>query len=134
MTSADFYIGSGPDAEYLGSVEIDGDRITMEQAGMFDRPSREKYGEDTYRSVVASVLADAIADETGWKGSWEWMHESSHFTDMAYVYSKGAVSVFTQGKDENGTSGLTLVGVHYPNGGRALGKFPTFEVSREITE
>lgn len=126
MSSADFYVGIGPDAEFLGSVEIDGQLDVAAREGLFARVGDQKYVEDTYRAAVRDFLASAIVDESGWAGEWGWEHSNSHGTDVAYCYSKGAVTVYTQGVDENGDAGLTMSSVHYPNGGRYLGKFPEF--------
>lgn len=84
-TRADFYIGRGPEAEWLGSVGWDG-----YPDGIFD-------GEDgslvlaalttpkAWRSAVGAFLAardDATLPERGWP--WPW--DDSQTTDYAYAF------------------------------------------------
>jgi hypothetical protein len=83
-TRADFYVGRGRDAEWLGSIAWDGypDAMTgnLLQAttpGMF-------------RTEVAAFLAerdDATTPEMGWP--WPW--EDSNLTDYAYAFDDGKV-------------------------------------------
>lgn len=76
-TRADFYVGRGKDAEWLGSIAWDG----------YDIPEniQECQGEETYREDVKDFLTsrdDATFPEQGWP--WPW--EDSNTTDYAYAY------------------------------------------------
>lgn len=83
-TRADFYIGRGVDAEWLGSVAWDGypegfDKVLFQQK----RPG-------AWRRAVEIMLAgreDATTPDKGWP--WPW--EDSRTTDYAYAYEKGRV-------------------------------------------
>lgn len=88
-TRADFYVGMGPDAEWLGSIAYDG------------HPSRypdvlRAETEADYRSVVAALLAsrkDATFPEQGWP--WPW--KDSDTTDYGYCFAvrvEGNPSIF----------------------------------------
>jgi len=83
-TRADFYVGRGADAEWLGSVAMDGypDGI----------PSEVKCakGEQEYRDYVAAFLSatdHATVPERGWP--WPW--NDSQTTDYAYAFDGGDV-------------------------------------------
>lgn len=91
-TRADFYVGRGPDAEWLGSIAWDGDpgSVFGEEAG-FLGPEPEK----DWRAWVSRFLAsrdDATLPHMGWP--WPW--EDSRTTDYAYALDAGAVW-FTDG-------------------------------------
>jgi hypothetical protein len=83
-TRADFYIGRGADAEWLGSVAWDGypdgfDKVLFQQK----RPS-------AWRRAVEIMLAsreDATTPDLGWP--WPW--EDSNTTDYAYAYDAGKI-------------------------------------------
>lgn len=83
-TRADFYVGRGEQAEWLGSVALDGypDGIPL--------TLREIEDEETYRIGVDIFLAgrrDATQVEQGWP--WPW--EDSSTSDYAYAYDEGQV-------------------------------------------
>lgn len=89
-TRADFYVGTGPDAEWLGSISYNGDpqgtprnivRTTSERA---------------FRSGVSRLLksercrgAECTTPDEGWP--WPW--PDSRTTDYAYAFADGAVVV-----------------------------------------
>lgn len=81
-TRADFYVGRGESAEWLGSVAFDGypDRRL---------PELECADEAGYRAAVAKILeADhATHPSDGWP--WPWL--DSHTTDYAYAFDGGDV-------------------------------------------
>ena len=81
-TRADFYVGRGPEAEWLGSIAWDGYDV--------DEPLRRSTNEQQWRNRVEHFLAardDATRPEQGWP--WPW--EDSRTTDFAYAYDDGRV-------------------------------------------
>lgn len=80
-TRADFYIGRGKDAEWLGSVAWDGHPENF-------RPIMIQVTEKGFREMVAKELAgrdDATLPEHGW--TWPW--NDSGTTDYAYAFDDG---------------------------------------------
>jgi hypothetical protein len=105
-TRADFYVGRGTHAEWLGSVGYDGYPDGW--------PGDPKYGpivavrtDATFREMVQLMLADcdsATVPAQGWP--WPWLN--SRLTDFAYAFDEGRVWVTTFGHgwrlaDENPT-------------------------------
>jgi len=81
-TRADFYVGKGKNAEWLGSVAYDGYRSGM-TAGILKAPN-----EDAFRKAVAIFLKDrddATLPEQGWP--WPW--DDSGTTDCSYWFFDG---------------------------------------------
>jgi len=81
---ADFYVGRGPDAEWLGSVGWDGLPDGIPPA------IRSATTEDDYRAEVAQFLdrrGDAVLPEQGWPWTWD----DSSGTNYAYAMDKGRV-------------------------------------------
>jgi hypothetical protein len=81
-TRADFYVGKGKDAEWLGSIAWDG----YETADEIDSATTE----EGYRSAVSSFLAsrdDATLPEQGWP--WPW--NDSSITDCSYWFFEDKV-------------------------------------------
>ena len=93
-TRADFYVGKGKDAEWLGSTAFDGyywadcaDSIIMQAASA-----------DVFRVAVNAMLRerdDATTPEQGWP--WPW--SDSHTTDFAYCFADGKVTAYCFGKE-----------------------------------
>jgi hypothetical protein len=84
-TKADFYVGRGADAEWIGSVTDTGtpEALTPFLDGVTDRPQ--------FRRAVARII-DAwgpagIRPQQGWP--WPW--PTSHLTDYAYAFDRGRV-------------------------------------------
>jgi len=83
-TRADFYIGRGESAEWLGSIAWDG------YPEGIDAPVTEASTEDGFRNAVLNFAAgrdDYTAPEQGWP--WPW--DTSHTTDYAYAFDEGKV-------------------------------------------
>ena len=81
-TRADFYVGKGKDAEWLGSVGWDG-MPNAEKLFVLAAPH-----EAAYRAAVAELLAvrnDATYPTAGWP--WPW--DDSGTTDYAYTWDDG---------------------------------------------
>jgi hypothetical protein len=83
-SKADFYVGRGPRAEWLGSVGWDG-----LPAGIPD-DIREAEAEGSYREAVTKFLkgrGDAVLPEQGWP--WPW--DDSSGTNYSYAFKRGQV-------------------------------------------
>lgn len=103
-TRADFYVGTGTEAEWLRSIAFDGYRIDeMEEkhANGGDNLAcwqiKTAKSEDEYRAAVATLLAindDATLPEHGWP--WPW--NDSTTTDYAYAFSGGVCKTFSWGR------------------------------------
>ena len=82
-TRADFYVGRGAKAEWIGSIAWDGYPD--------GHPSRviELKDEDAFRDEVNSILED----ENGRKpeGGWPWPWDNSNTTDYSYAFEDGVV-------------------------------------------
>jgi hypothetical protein len=87
-TRADFYVGEGEQAEWLGSVAWDGYPDGFE-GEPYENPLKAT-DEHDYRKRVAQMLRlrdDATHPEQGWP--WPW--EDSTTTDYAYSFLHGKV-------------------------------------------
>lgn len=92
-TRADFYVGHGPEAEWLGSVAYDGHQWHEDSGQPL---CRAKTPED-FRAAVAAMLSgrdDATLPAQGWP--WPWT--DSRTTDYAYVFDGGQVHAYVFGR------------------------------------
>lgn len=83
-TRADFYVGRGKGAEWLGSVAFDG------YPDGTPEPLLSLRTEEEYRKAVGKILEEedsATKPEQGWP--WPW--EDSNTTDYAYAFDAGDV-------------------------------------------
>ena len=83
-TRADYYVGRGPNAEWLGSTAWDG---YPEKPGLRESAPAvlDARTEDEFRKAVADMLAkrdDATTPDQGWP--WPW--NDSATTDYAYAF------------------------------------------------
>ena len=87
-TRADFYVGRGPDARWLGSVGYDGhhDNFGFLLAATKVRHNRAK----KFRQIVNEMLRERD-DSTFPKDGWPWPWPDSCLTDVAYAYDNGHV-------------------------------------------
>lgn len=113
-TRADFYVGAGPDAEWLGSIAYDGYRIDEMEARHATKDAdcaacwaiKNAKSEQDFREAVADLLGqndDATMPDQGWP--WPW--ETSDTTDYAYCFDGGRVRTFCFGSE--------LLGEHRKN-------------------
>ena len=89
-TRADYYIGKGESAEWLGSTALDG-YPDGKPVGIVAAKTEEEF-----RSAVA-----ALSGESDWSGpsdGWPWPWDDSCTTDFAYGWSDGAVWVARFGR------------------------------------
>lgn len=83
-TRADFYLGRGEQAEWLGSIAWDG------YPDGIDRPVLEATTPEGFRNALVNFAAtrdDWTAPEKGWP--WPW--DDSNTTDYAYALDEGKV-------------------------------------------
>lgn len=85
-TRADFYIGRGENAEWLGSIAFDG-----YPDGLTDIPFLlTATSEPVFRKAV-EVMLDNRRDGTKPEDGWPWPWVTSHTTDYAYALDEGKV-------------------------------------------
>lgn len=111
-TRADFYVGRGETAEWLGSIGWDGypDGIPVDL--------KSATNEHDYRALV-SAFAATRDDWTSPEQGWPWPWDDSSTTDYAYAYDDGKVFASTGetwfvATDEARNSD-TSIGVIFPN-------------------
>lgn len=83
-TRADFYIGRGEDAEWLGSIAWDG------YPKGTPAPLLVAKNEKEFREAVATI-ASTEDDFTSPEDGWPWPWEDSNITDYAYTFDGGEV-------------------------------------------
>ena len=91
-TRADFYIGNGTEAEWLGSVAWDGYLWDDDKDSRIAKASTD----DEFRATVAEMLAgreDATLPDMGWP--WPW--NDSKTTDYAYCFKDGKMTTYRFG-------------------------------------
>lgn len=89
-TRADFYVGRGPEAEWLGSVAWDGypDGFPNSRGAAIDiKTARTEYDFRTWVEAELVGRDDATRPEDGWP--WPW--DNSATTDYAYAFDDGQV-------------------------------------------
>lgn len=91
-TRADFYVGRGKSAEWIGSIAFDG---YPDEPGV-DKAVWSATSESAYRAAVADELARQTDTSTHPKQGWPWPWDTSATTDYAYAFDDGKVwaSVF----------------------------------------
>lgn len=87
-TRADFYIGRGKDARWLGSIAWDGDPRNMRFLGA-----------TTENEFMLSIVALAMRkDWTKPEDGWPWPWKDSGTTDFAYAWDDGRVYIAAYGR------------------------------------
>lgn len=98
---ADFYLGRGPNAEYLGSVATAGAPEDIEAWERFQHLDDENYTPEDFREEVRDLRNSPTHDDPTHGGlgapRWPWRYESSDDTPWAYVFDAGTVFVFRYG-------------------------------------
>ena len=85
-TRADFYVGEGKDAEWLGSIAWDGYPSNDVLHNIFRSQSEEQY-----RSEVSKMLSGRKDDATLPEMGWPWPWEDSRTTDYSYSFQNNRV-------------------------------------------
>lgn len=95
-TRADFYVGKGENAEWIGSVAWDG--YEWHERIQNDNPDNitSSKTEAEYRSAVADMLKSNENTTTPEMG-WPWPWETSKTTDFAYLFVDGKIEVYCFG-------------------------------------
>jgi hypothetical protein len=92
-TRADFYVGRGPRAEWIGSIAWDGYPPGIQPAGAEWLPGQHLFEAETeaeYRLRVAHFFEDRT-DVTLPEQGWPWPWDNSETTDYAYAFDDGRV-------------------------------------------
>jgi len=97
-TRADFYVGRGAEAEWLGSVAWDG--CEWDNA---DSDLMKVTTVGGFRAAVAKIQAQRD-DFTAPSEGWPWPWEDSRTTDYAYVLHEGKVTSYCFGREIVGES------------------------------
>lgn len=91
-TRADFYVGRGETAEWLGSIAFDG---YPEGVGHDKYPAGKRLlaatTEREYRQAVADFFAERGDQVTRPDQGWPWPWPDSRTTDYAYTFDEGRV-------------------------------------------
>ena len=83
-TRADFYVGRGINAEWVGSIALDGNPDGIQKEIL------EAQTEDEYRRYI-KIFLEKREDGTLPANGWPWPWEDSGATDYAYAYELGKV-------------------------------------------
>jgi hypothetical protein len=123
--TADFYVGLGADAEWLGTICAEGTEVHMLTAGLLGTSEdKGRYTEFTYRDLVRDIVTRGIELDQGYSpfvgDEWPWAYPDSGGTANVYAWKNGSIHVF-----EGSPQGAFLTAVHYPNGARKPSVFPT---------
>jgi hypothetical protein len=84
-TRADFYIGTGKNAEWLGSVAWDGYEW-QESSTLIESKTEEEF-----RAAVTEISKERD-DWTSPEDGWPWPWNTSSITDYAYYFQDGVAS------------------------------------------
>lgn len=111
-TRADFYVGTGVNAEWIGSVAWDGYEWHEEKDNLISAAASEA----GFRVAVANMLEerrDGIKTSEGWP--WPW--EDSRTTDYAYCFDGQKVRIFIFGRPvaEDGSCDYEAQKEEFPN-------------------
>jgi len=141
MLYADFWLGRGDGARWLGTIAVVDSLYTAHEVepwqldNEFSLLSRDgvevdtqiDYTEGSYLSSVEDILANHTIGGRAWhpaherldRRSWPHSYATSESSEWAYAYQAKAIYVFEYGR---------LSSIHYPNlAGTKTEKFPTME-------
>ncbi len=85
-TRADFYVGRGKNAEWLGSIAFDGYPDAPRAQAVLGATNEASFRD---RVIVAVAEGDGTKPEDGWLWAWD----TSHTTDYAYAFDDGTVYI-----------------------------------------
>ena len=95
-TRADFYIGTGNNAEWLGSVAWDGYQWDEYDNGKGECALMSAIYEEEFRAAVEEIKKERD-DFTSPEQGWPWPWETSDTTDYVYYLNRGKVKAKTWG-------------------------------------
>lgn len=90
-TRADFYVGTGKDAEWIGSIAMDG------YPDAIDSPVLKAETPEAFRAAVKDFFTDR-RDTTLPEHGWPWPWDDSRTTDFAYAIFDGSVKASCFGR------------------------------------
>jgi len=93
-TRADFYVGVGVNAEWLGSVAWDG----YEWQEQLECPLMQATTEEQFREAVKDIAAKR-KDWTSPDQGWPWPWDNSFTSDRTYAFTDGKTKDFYWGKE-----------------------------------
>lgn len=96
-TRADFYIGKGKTARWIGSLAWDGYEWDQRIEKNDPDAITEAKNENDFKSAVTQVLKDRI-DATTPKMGWPWPWDDSQTTDFSYCFVNDHIEAFCFGK------------------------------------
>ena len=82
---ADFYVGRGPSAEWLGSIPFDG------YPDGNPEPVLDIADEQAFREAVEKILVEEADVATRPSMGWPWPWDDSCTSDFAYCFAEGRV-------------------------------------------
>ena len=91
-TRGDFYIGKGPDANWLGSIGMDAHPETISEQLSLTLEFQSIASEADWTESVAMVFG-AHDEHTLPEMGWPWPWDDSNTTDYSYTYDNGKVWV-----------------------------------------
>lgn len=96
---ADFYLGRGPNAEYLGSVATAGAPEDIEVWERFQNLDDENYTPKDFRDEIKDLRGSTRADDSRQSAGrrWPWRYPDSSETPWAYAFDAGTVYVYRYG-------------------------------------
>lgn len=89
-TRADFYVGRGEGAEWLGSIAFDGHTVNILGESNERTPLALATSPEAFRAAFAE-MTKGRDDVTLPADGWPWPWETSHTTDYAYAFDEGQV-------------------------------------------
>jgi hypothetical protein len=97
---ADFYIGRGETAQYLGSIwGANVDPESLKAITRFQSATDVLYDEIDFRRDVTSLILDGTTFEKAATGkTWPHHYATSGTSDWAYCYDKATVHVYEEGR------------------------------------
>lgn len=124
-TRADFYVGRGEKAEWLGSIALDGYPDGFDD-GFFDCAD-----EAHFREKIAAYISgrrDGTKPEQGWP--WPW--DTSATTDFAYAWDAGRVFASCFGDDWFNPTDYDKPDFELPDNGKTA-VFPDMSARKNVT-
>lgn len=96
-TRADFYIGTGPSSEWLGSTAFDGYPHEAKSGHGVPPAVIDATGEFEYRLAVADYFDSKPNSVTRPEQGWPWPWDFTSGTDYTYALQDGKVDIFNFG-------------------------------------
>lgn len=124
--AADFYLGRGANARYIGtSFIVDSSPEAIEAWEIFQSLDEEPYTEDTFKATVADLLCDDEDPE-----EWPWLGRTTSLaTPWTYMLDRGTVYVYRYGVE------MARIACNYTRAGRdKIGREPRDQAVNQFAE